>query len=174
MILSLIIFISIVFLLFILSMFWPPDSPWFPWKWETSRSVAREICKLAKISEKDIIYDLGSGNGTALIVAASEFGAKGIGVEIDPMRYHISRIRVRSKKLNNKIKIYRKNLFNINLSDATVINVYLVPRALRKLKQKLLKELKPGTRVVSYRYEIDLPLVKYDEENEIRLYKIPD
>lgn len=173
MILSLILLLSILFLLIVLSMVWPPDSPWAPWKWETSEQVAREICKLAKISEKDVIYDLGSGNGTALIIAASEFKASGVGIEIDPLRFFISIIKVRSKKLNSKIKIFRKNFFDINLSEASVINVYLVPKALQRLKPKLLKELKPGTRLVSYKYEIDLPLVKYDKKNQIRLYKVP-
>ena len=173
MILILALVLAVIFLLFLLSMVWPPDSPWAPSYWETSEKTAREICKLAKISEKDIIYDLGSGNSTVLIIAASEFGARGVGIEIDPLRFFISKIKIRFKKLDSKIKILRKNFFDVNISEASVVNVYLVPKALERLKPKFLKELKPGTRLVSYRYKIDLPLIKYDKESEIRLYSIP-
>lgn len=172
MLLELILIVSIVFLLIILSMVWPPDSPWSPW-WRTSGSRAREILKLAKVTKEDIIYELGSGEGRVLILAAKKFGAKGVGIEIDPLRSLISKILVRLNGVSKKVKIKRKNFFNEDLSNATVIFVYLIPKALQKLKPKLLKELKSDTRLVSFRYEIDLPLVKYDQENEIRLYRIP-
>lgn len=172
MILELILIVSIVFLLIILSMVWPPDSPWSPW-WRTSKKAARAMCELAKVTNKDIVYDLGSGDGTSLIVAAREFGTTGVGIEIDPLRSLISKILVRLNGVSKKIKIKRKNFFDENLSSASVIFVYLVPKTLNRLKPKLLKELKPGTRLISYRYEIDLPLVEYDKENAIRLYKIP-
>lgn len=161
----------IFFLLLLLSMFWPPDSPWAPW-WRTNKEVARAMCRLAKIGKKDVIYDLGSGTGTALIVAAKEFGAKGVGIEIDPLRYLVSSLLLHSSKLSHKIKIIRKNFFDVNLSDATVIFAYLVPKALERLKPKLLKELKQGTLLVSFRYKIDLPLVAYDKTNDVYLYKI--
>lgn len=172
MFLSLIILVSIAILLIILSMVWPPDSPWSPW-WRTGNEKAREILKIAKVTKEDIIYELGSGEGRVLIIAAKEFGAKGVGLEIDPLRVFISKILIRFNGVSKKIKIKRKSFFNENLTPASVIFVYLVPKTLQRLKQKLLKELKPGTRIVSYRYEIDLPLVEYDKKNNIRLYKIP-
>ena len=168
---NLILFSIIVFLLILLSWFWPPDSPWTPW-WRTNKKVARAMCLLAKINKKDVIYDLGSGTGTALIVAACEFGANGVGIEIDPLRYLFSKTRVKINGLNRKIKIIKKNFYDVNISKASVVFVYLVPRVLDKLKPKLLKELKPGTRIVSYRYEINLPLKSYDKANDIYLYKI--
>lgn len=171
MILSLILLLSIIFLLIILSMVWPPDSPWAPW-WRTSKKTARAMCELAKVTNKDIVYDLGSGDGASLIVAAREFGATSVGIEIDPLRAFISKILVRFNKVSDRVKIVRRSFFDVDISDATVVFMYLVPKALDRLKPKLLKELKPGTRLISYRYEIDLPLVKYDKENEIRLYKI--
>lgn len=152
-------------------MFWPPDSPWAPW-WRTDRKTARAMCRLAKISKKDTIYDLGSGDGTTLIVAAKEFGAKGVGIEIDPLRYLFSKIRFKIDRLDKKIKIIRKNFYDVNLSDASVVFVYLVPRVLEKLKPKFLKELKKGTLLVSFRYKINLPLLNYDKANDIYLYKI--
>jgi len=74
-ILNLLVLLAIIFLLLMLSAVWPPDSPWAPW-WRTSQKTARAICKLAKVKKGDLIYDLGSGDGTALMIAAKEFGAK--------------------------------------------------------------------------------------------------
>ncbi|MDO8659756.1 MAG: 50S ribosomal protein L11 methyltransferase [Candidatus Parcubacteria bacterium] len=153
-------------------MFWPPDSPWAPW-WRTNKNVARAMCDLAKINKDDIVYDLGSGDGTALSVAAGEFKARGVGIEIDPLRYLFSKIRLKINGLDNKVKILKSNFHAVNIAEASVIFVYLVPRALERLKPKLLKELKPGTSLVSFRYKISLPLIRYDRVNDIYLYKIP-
>mgnify|MGYP001594952490 FL=1 len=161
----------IILLLMILSWVWPPDSPWSPW-WRTNKRTARAICELAKVGKEDIVYDLGSGDGTALRVAVKEFGARGVGIEIDPLRFFISSMLLHSNKLSDKVQIRRKNFFDVDISDATVIFVYLVPKALNRLLPKFKKELKKGTRIVSYRYEINLPLKKYDKENDIRLYII--
>lgn len=153
-------------------MFWPPDSPWAPW-WRTNKKTARAMCKLAKINKDDVVYDLGSGDGTALIIAAKEFGARGVGIEIDPLRFLVSSYAVHSNRLSNKVKIIKKNFFDVDISEASVVFLYLVPRALERLKPKLLKELKPGILLVSFRYKISLPLVAYDKKNDIFLYKIP-
>lgn len=169
---NVILLLAIVFLLVILSMVWPPDSPWAPW-WRTKKEVARNACRLAKIDSKDIVYELGSGDGTFLITAVKEFGARGVGIEIDPLRAFISTLRIRIIRVSDKIAIKRKNFFDEDLSKASVIFVYLVPKTLQKLKQKLLKELRPGTRVVSLKYKINLPLVDFDKKSQIRLYKIP-
>ncbi len=155
-------------------MVWPPDSPWAPW-WRTSSKIARAICRLAKVKKNDKVYDLGSGDGTALLIAASEFDATGVGIEIDPLRAFVSKIRVRAHKLSEKISIKRKNFFDVKINDATVIFVYLVPKALLRLKEKFTNELKPGTRIVSYRYAIPyLQLIKKDEVHFLYLYVIQE
>lgn len=163
--------IIIGFLFLLLSMFWPPDSPWAPW-WRTNKKTARAMCRLAKIDKEDIVYDLGSGTGTALGVAAKEFGASGVGIEIDPLRFIISILMIYIIKVQDRIIIKKKNFFSEDLSSATVVFAYLVPKALERLKPKLLRELKPGTLMVSFRYKISLPLVAYDKINDIYLYKI--
>lgn len=163
------VFIIIFLLLLLLSMVWPPDSPWSPW-WRTNKEIARAACKLAKISSKDKVYELGSGDGSFLIVASKEFGARTTGIEIDPLRFYISKARVLFSGLN--ISIYRKNFFRISLKDATVIYAYLVPKALNRLIPKLKKEVKPGTTLVSYKYQMKLPLIKKDIKNSLFLYKI--
>jgi len=170
-IVNIVLLLMISFLLLLLSMLWPPDSPWAPW-WKTNEETARAACKLANISSKDTVYELGSGDGTFLMIAAKEFGAKGVGIEIDPLRYLFSKVRFKINGLSKKVKIIKKNFHEINISDATAIFVYLVPKALGRLRPKLLKELKRGTLLVSYRYKINLPLVVYDKTSNIYLYKI--
>jgi predicted RNA methylase len=152
-------------------MVWPPDSPWAPW-WRTSHRTARAICQLAKIKKGDLIYELGSGDGTVLITAAKEFSASGIGIEIDPLRYWISKIRIQRNGLSKNLKVVRGNFFKQGIKNADVVFVYLVPKALEKLLPKFKKELRKGTRVVSLVYEINLPLKEYDKKNRIRLYII--
>ena len=171
MLFNLVLILIIIFLFFVLSMVWPPDSPWTPW-WRTSKKVARAQCRLAKIKKGDLIYDLGSGDGTALMIAAKEFGAKGIGLEIDLIRFYISKLLLRLYGVSKEVKVKRKNFFEENLKNADIIFVYLVPKTLDRLIPKFKKELKKGTKILSYRYEINLPLKKYDKKSRIRLYVI--
>lgn len=161
----------VIILLLILSMVWPPDSPWAPW-WRTSDEKIRKALELAKVTKKDVVYDLGCGDGRVLIIAAREFGAKGVGIEIDPLRFFIAKILVKINKVGDKVKIIRGNFFEQDLSEASVVFFYLVPKALERLKPKFLKELRPGTRVVTIKYEINLLKVREDRKNKIFLYKI--
>src|SRR3989344_8858370 len=170
MLLSIVLISVIAFLLFLLSMVWPPDSPWAPW-WRTNTKTAKAICKLAKIDNKDVVYDLGCGDAEVLIQAARR-GAKGVGIEIDPLRVFIAKARVFINGFDDKIFIKRNNFFNEKYSDATVIIVYLIPKTLDKLLPRFRKQLKKGTRIVSFRYEMKMPLKKEDKENNIRLYII--
>ena len=163
--------LTLLLLLILLSMVWPPDSPWSPW-WRTNEKIAKIMCKLAKISNKDTIYDLGSGDGVALMTAA-KLGAKGVGVEIDPLRVWISKILMLKHGVSDKIKIKKSNFFDVDLSDATVIFAYLIPKTLARLKPKFMKELKPGTRIVTFVYKIDLPLIASDKTNEVYVFEIP-
>ena len=170
-IINIALLLIIGFLFLLLSMFWPPDSPWAPW-WRTNKKVARAICRLAKVNKKDIVYDLGGGDGTALIIGAKEFGARGVGIEIDPLRALISTLMIHIMRVQDKVRIIRKNFYDVNISKASIVFVYLVPRVLQKLRSKFLKELRPGTVIISYRYKIKLPLVDFDKANEIYLYRI--
>ena len=166
------IIVIVLVLLILLSMIWPPDSPWAPW-WRTKKRIARAAFKLAKLSEKDVVYELGSGEATALMVAVKEFGAKGVGIEIEPVRLLLSKFAVFRNGLGKKIILRRGNFFKEDLSSATLIYVYLVPKTLNRLIPKFKKELKKGTKIVSYKYEMNLPLIKEDKKNELRLYITP-
>lgn len=169
----LIVAITLSLLLFLLSMIWPPDSPWSPW-WRTNGKVAQAMLKLANVTKRDIIYDLGCGDGTLLLNAAKLKGARGVGVEIDPSRVLIAQIRLLLGGVSGLVTIKRKDLFSENISQASIVVVYLVPKTLRRLESKFSKELKPGTKVISYVYPIDyLPLVGRDDKKQINLYEVP-
>ena len=163
--------ITLLILFVLLSMMWPPDSPWSPW-WRTNKKIAKIQCKLAKIGPKDVVYDLGCGDGTALLTAA-EKGARGVGVEIDLIRFWVARVRFLLSKYSGNLRVERKNFFAVDVSPATVVIMYLIPKTLNRLKPKLLKELKAGTKVVTFVYQIDLPLIVKDEKNEVYVYQIP-
>jgi hypothetical protein len=165
---ELFILFIVVYLFYLLSWFWPPDSPWAPW-WKTDAKVARAIQKLAKITKNDLVYELGSGDSENLITLAKEFGIPSVGIEVDPLRVVQSKIMVWKKRVSDKVRIEKKDFFKIDISPATVVYVYLVPRALEKLRTKFEKELKPGTKVISYRYPI-LYLEKTGENKEHKLY----
>ena len=171
------LFIVIIILFLLLSAVWPPDSPWAPW-WTTKPEVAKKMCELARVNKKSLVYDLGCGTGDALVVIAEKYGAKGVGIEIDPIRYLIAKWKVWSHELSGDITLFRKNFFSINLSPATVLFIYLVPAALKRLTPKLLKELKKGTTIVSYIYPMPidmyngkLRLLVHDTEQQIFVYK---
>lgn len=162
--------IILLFLLIFLSIIWPPDSPWIPVK----KEKIYKMLKMLKAGPKDIIYDLGSGDGRILILAAQNFGAKTVGIEIDPLRVFWSKTIIKFLRLSSKIKIIRGNFLKEDLSPATIVVVYLIPKALEKLKEKFLKELKPGTKIVSFRYPLDfLPPLFQDPKEEIFGYRVP-
>lgn len=171
--LSLLIFV--IFLLIILWWVWPPDSPWSPW-WRTTGKKAEAAARLANINSNDIVYELGSGDATFLVTCAKKFGARGVGIEIDFFRYLTGWLNILSNKVSGWILLKKGNFFEEDLSGATVVFVYLVPRVLEKLKPKFFKELKKGTRIISYKYKFEpeqnLELVEQDEKNEMYLYKI--
>lgn len=161
-------FFAIVILIVILTFVWPPDSPWSPW-WRTSKSVARKACRLANVTKKDVVYELGSGDGEFILMAGRQFHAKkAVGIEIDYSRYLIALLK--NKLANNKnVKFARKDFKLVNISDANVVYFYLVPAVIKRIMPKLKRELKPGTRIISYRYEVPLNLVK--RKGELFLYK---
>lgn len=165
------ILVIVFVLIILLSWIWPPHSPWAPW-WRTKRKTARAAFKLANVKSEDVVYELGSGEATALIVAVKEFGAKGVGIEIDPIRFYLSKFTIWRKGLNKEIRLKRGDIFKEDLSQATVIYAYLVPKTLNSLIPKFKKELKKGTSIISYKYEMNLPLKKFDRKNELRFYEI--
>ena len=126
------------------------------------------------------LYDLGSGDGRIVIMAAREFGAVAIGIEIRQDLYQQSVARIRELGLEDRARIIRGNFFEVNLSDADVITMYLLSSVNERLRPKLERELRPGTRVVSHDFEVSgwRPMVVeevYEDwrSHKIFLYKIP-
>jgi len=131
------------------------------------------MLEMAEANSGDIVYDLGSGDGRIVIEAARTFNSRAVGIEADPLRVIWSLIMVRISKLQNKVKIKWGNLFNQNISNATLVTLFLWRDSNQKLKPKLLRELRPGSRVVSYVWKFNgwIPS-KVDNKEQIYLYII--
>lgn len=160
-------------LLVILWIVYAPDSPWAPW-WKTNKKIARAAAKLGRIGPKDIVYELGSGDGEFIVTVARDFRPqKAVGIEIDVLRDWMARIRLFLNPKAKNAQFVRSNFYQVKLKDATVIYFYLVPNAIKRLLPKLKKELKPGTRIVSYYFKVaGMEPVAVDKKNKIYLYKV--
>ena len=121
----------------------------------TPEAVARRMMDIACLQRGEIFYDLGSGDGALLIVAAEEFGARAVGVELQRKFAEYSRRRIRSLDLGDMVKVVWGDLFRADISGADVLALYLMPNALSKLRPKLERELKRGARVAVYKYPIE-------------------
>ena len=119
----------------------------------TPDNVTREMLKLADVKASDFVLDLGSGDGRVVIVAAKHFGARGLGVEIVPELVEKSRDNARKAGVADRAEFRVQDLFATDLSQATVITMYLLPEVNLQLKPRLQK-LKPGTRIVSHDWDM--------------------
>jgi protein-L-isoaspartate O-methyltransferase len=121
----------------------------------TPEEVVDQMLKVANVSSNDVLYDLGSGDGRIPMTAVQNYGvSRAIGVEINPQLVQQSREKAQKQGVSDRVTFLQQDLFQTNLSDATVVTLYLLPRINRKLRPKLLKELKPGTRVVSHDFDM--------------------
>jgi SAM-dependent methyltransferase len=116
--------------------------------------VVNEMLRLANVTAGDIVYDLGSGDGRILIAAARDRGARGVGLEIDPALVARSTERARRLGLADRLSFRQQDLFGADLSPATVVTLYLSPDLNRRLRPKLLSELRPGSRIVSHSFDM--------------------
>lgn len=112
------------------------------------------MLKVATVGKDDIVYDLGSGDGRIVITAAKEYGARGVGIDIDPERVAEATANAQQAGVSHLVRFLSQDLFRTNLSEATVVTIYLLPGLNLKLRPKLLAELKPGTRVVSHAFDM--------------------
>jgi SAM-dependent methyltransferase len=130
----------------------PPhlDVPYVP----SPNPVVDGMLKLAGVRPTDTVYDLGCGDGRIVIAAAKTYGAKGVGVDINPERIEEARANAKSAGVEDKVKFEENDLFKANISNATVVTLYLLPDVNTRLRPKLMKELKPGTRVVSHSFDM--------------------
>jgi SAM-dependent methyltransferase len=121
---------------------------------QTSHEVVGEMLRLALVGPSDVVYDLGSGDGRVVIAAARDFGARGVGVEIDPKLVAESVESARRAGVADLVTFRAGDLFQTDLSPATVVTLYLSPELNLRLRPKLLRELSPGARIVSHDFDM--------------------
>ncbi len=126
-----------------------PRVPYVP----TPQEVVERMLETAKVGPGDYLIDLGSGDGRIVVTAARKYGTRGFGVDLNPERIRESNENARAAGVADKVAFYQRNLFETDLSQATVITMYLLPRVNVELRPKLL-ELKPGTRLVSHDFDM--------------------
>ncbi|MBM4333181.1 MAG: methyltransferase domain-containing protein [Deltaproteobacteria bacterium] len=136
----------------------------------TPQPVVMEMLKMARVTQNDILYDLGCGDGRIVITAAKVFGSRGVGVDIDPVLIQESQENARKAGVTDRVKFIQQDLFQTDISEATVVTLYLLPDLNLKLRPKLFKELKPGTRIVSH--EFDMGDWKYERMGTVYNSKI--
>ena len=122
---------------------------------QTPHEVVAEMLRMANVGRDDVVYDLGSGDGRLVIAAARDFGARGAGVEIDPKLVALSTESARRAGVGDRVIFRTGDLFEMDLSPATVVTLYLSPELNQRLRPKLLRELRPGARIVSHDYGMD-------------------
>jgi len=128
-----------------------PDVVFVP----TPQEVVEVMLKVARVGKGDVLYDLGSGDGRIPITAAQKYRiARGIGIDISPERIQEANENLRKARVGDRVRFVNADLFETDLSDATVITLYLLPTLNLKLLPKLLKEVKPGTRIVSHAFDM--------------------
>jgi len=116
--------------------------------------VIEAMLKLAEVKDSDTVYDLGCGDGRIVVMAAKKFGAKSVGIDIDPERIKEANDNAAQNGVTGKVKFVEQDLFAANIGEATVVTLYLLTTVNLKLRPKLQKELKPGTRVVSHQFDM--------------------
>ncbi len=143
-----------LFLFFIIiftSEFYIAQVPYVP----TPQEVVDEMLSLAKVEKNDFLYDLGCGDGRIVVTAAKRYGARGVGVDNNPQRITESNENAQKNGVTDKVEFRVQNLFETDLSKASVVTLYLLSEINIKLRPKLFKELKPGTRIVSHSFDMD-------------------
>jgi hypothetical protein len=136
------------------------DSVWVP----TPERVIRRMLQMADTTSRDVVIDLGAGDGRIPIYAAKHFGARAIGVELEANLVRLAREKARAQGLSHLVSFFQQDLFEADLSGATVVALYISPGVMTRLKPRLL-QMKPGTRVVSHHFLLD----DWEPDETIRL-----
>lgn len=151
-----------------------PDVVYVP----TPQEVVDEMLTLAKVTKNDVIYDLGSGDGRIPITAAQKYGARGIGIDINPERIQEARENAQKAEVTDLVEFRQQDLFKTDISKATVVTLYLLPELNVKLRPELFRQLKPGTRIVSHDFDMGdwkpERVVQTEEGSTIYYWVIPE
>jgi SAM-dependent methyltransferase len=124
------------------------------WYVATPHEIVDRMLDVAKVRAGDVVYDLGCGDGRMVIAAAKKFGTRGIGIDLDPARIREARANAKQAGVEKMVTFKVADLFQTDLTEATVVMLYLLPEVNRRLKPKLFAELQPGARVVSHDFDM--------------------
>jgi SAM-dependent methyltransferase len=127
-----------------------PDVPFVP----TTDDAVQAMLKLADVKATDTVYDLGCGDGRIVIAAAKNFGARAVGIDIDPQRIKEANENAKKAGVEKRVKFIEQDLFKADFHEATVVTLFLLPQVNLQLKPVLMKQLKPGTRIVSNTFDM--------------------
>ena len=127
-----------------------PDVPYVP----TTEAAVQAMLKLADVKKTDIVYDLGCGDGRIVITAAKNLGARGVGIDINPVRIGEAKENAKKAGIEKLVRFEENDLFEADIHEATVVTLFLLPHINLKLRPKLLQDLKPGTRIVSNTFDM--------------------
>ncbi len=120
----------------------------------TPLEVAQKMLEVAKVQPDDVVYDLGSGDGRIVILAAQKFGARAVGVELNSDLYEQSSERIRKLGLQSRAQILHENMFEVNVRHATVVTLYLLTAVNERLRPMLASQLRSGARIVSHDFQV--------------------
>jgi SAM-dependent methyltransferase len=121
---------------------------------QTPPNVVTAMLQMAHVGPNDVVVDLGCGDGRIIVAAAKEFGARGVGYDIDPQRISEARRNAERAGVTARAQFVEKDLFDVRISEATVVTAFLLPPVLERLRPRLLGDLAPGTRIVSHSFPI--------------------
>ena len=127
-----------------------PDVRYVP----TPQTVVDAMLEFAGVTATDVVYDLGSGDGRIPITAAEKFGARGVGIDIDPFQILQSQGNLARSHAGNRVTFRNEDLFEADIRDATVVTLFLFPTMRPRLVPLLRRSLKPGTRIVAYHFDL--------------------
>ena len=144
-------------------------APWVP----TPMKKVHKMLKIAEVGPGDLVYDLGCGDGRTIVTAARRYGARAVGIEIDPLRYLWCQMLINVLGLRDRVRVVYGSFYRQDLSEADVVTCYLLQSTNEKLESKLKEELHPSTRVVSNSFTFPgLRLLRKDSDAEIYLYDL--
>jgi SAM-dependent methyltransferase len=152
-----------------LDVIWVPSAP----------EVIAAMLEAARVGPGDVVYDLGCGEGEIVIAAAKLYGARGVGVDLDPERIRNARANAASAGVTERVTFVEQDLFKTDVSPATVVTLYLLPELNERLQPKLLRELRPGSRIVSHDFGMGdwVPertiTVRLAREHRVLLWRVP-
>lgn len=142
----------------------------------TPENVVEGMLQMADVKQSDLVYDLGCGDGRIVITAAKKYGAKGVGVDNNQTRIDESNENAKMSEVTGLVEFRNQNLFETDLTKASVVTLYLLSEVNLRLRPKLFKELEPGTRIVSHSFDMDdwePDSQKYIDSRSIYFWKMP-